>query len=60
MLSFAKLIDFYKYGTPNDDAVATEKMQKGTVSQILADESLWGQDLSRFASEVEGYANSSK
>ena len=60
MLSFAKLIDFYKYGTPNDDAVATEKMQKGTVAQILADESLWGQDLSRFASEVEGYANSSK
>lgn len=60
MLSFAKLIDFYKYGTPNDDAVATEKMQNGTVYEILADASLWGQDLSRFAGEVEGYANSSK
>ena len=60
LFSFAKLIDFYKYGTPNDDATATEKMQKGTVAEILSDVSLWGQDLSRFAREVEGYANSSK
>ena len=60
MLSFAKLIDFYKYGTPNDDPVATKKMQEGTVAQILADVSLWGQDLTRFTNEVEKYANTSK
>lgn len=60
LFSFAKLIDFYKHGTPNDDAAATEKMKNGSVSEILSDISLWGQDLSRFVSEVEKYANSSK
>ena len=54
MFSFARLIEFYKKGTPNDDAVATEKMKNGTVREILADASLWGEDLSRFADEVEG------
>lgn len=54
MFSFARLIEFYKKGTPNDDAVATEKMKNGTVREILADASLWGEDLSRFANEVEG------
>lgn len=58
LFSFGKLIEFYKKGTPNDDAVATEKMQKGTVAEILADTSLWGEDLTRFACEVEKYANS--
>ena len=58
LFSFGKLIEFYKKGTPNDDKVATEKMQKGTVRQILADTSLWGEDLTRFAGEVEKYANS--
>lgn len=58
LFSFAKLIEFYKKGTPNDDAVATEKMQKGTVEEILADTSLWGEDLTRFACEVKKYANS--
>ena len=57
MFSFGKLIEFYKRGTPNDDPIATEKMQKGTVREILADVSLWGEDLTRFACEVEGYAN---
>ena len=60
LFSFGKLIEFYKKGTPNDDPVATEKMQKGSVLEILSDTSLWGQDLSRFANEVENYANSSK
>ena len=58
LFSFAKLIEFYKKGTPNDDVVATEKMQKGTVEEILADASLWGEDLTRFACEVKKYANS--
>ena len=53
MFSFARLIEFYKKGTPNDDEVATEKLRNGTVREILADATLWGEDLSRFANEVE-------
>ena len=60
LFSLAKLIEFYKRGTPNDGATETEKLQRGTVKEILSDETLWGQDLSRFACEVEKYANSSK
>jgi hypothetical protein len=33
--------------------VATEKLKNGTVREILADATLWGEDLSRFANEVE-------
>ncbi|MBQ7225580.1 MAG: tagaturonate reductase [Clostridia bacterium] len=58
MFSFGKLIEFYKKGTPNDDPAVIEKMQKGSVKEILADVSLWGQDLTGFACEVEEYANS--
>ena len=58
LFSFAKLIEFYKKGTPNDSEEATNKLQKGTVREILADVSLWGEDLTRFASEVEASANS--
>jgi len=58
LFSFAKLIEFYKKGTPNDSEEATRKLQKGTVREILADVSLWGEDLTRFASEVEASANS--
>ena len=60
MISFGKLIAFYKNGNPNDDAYAVEKLKNSTVNEILSDISLWGQDLSRFAKEVEIYANSSK
>lgn len=58
LFSFGKLIEFYKKGTPNDSEEATRKLQNGTVLEILSDVSLWGEDLSRFASEVELYANS--
>lgn len=58
LFSFAKLIEFYKKGTPNDSEEATRKLQNGTVREILADVSLWGEDLTRFASEVEANANS--
>ena len=58
LFSFGKLIEFYKKGTPNDDPVATEKLKNGTVEEILRDASLWGEDLTRFASEVSAYANS--
>ena len=58
LFSFAKLIEFYKKGTPNDSEEATKKLQNGTVREILADVSLWGEDLTRFANEVEANANS--
>jgi tagaturonate reductase len=53
LFSFAKLIEFYKKGTPNDSEEATKKLQNGTVKEILADVSLWGEDLTRFADQVE-------
>ena len=57
LFSLAKLIEFYKKGTPNDNPQETEKMKNGTVKEILSDASLWGQDISRFEEEV--YANTS-
>lgn len=58
LFSFAKLIEFYKKGTPNDSEEATSKLKNFTVREILADTSLWGEDLTRFANEVEANANS--
>ena len=58
LFSFAKLIEFYKKGTPNDSEEATSKLKNFTVREILADVSLWGEDLTRFANEVEANANS--
>ena len=60
MFSFAKLIDFYKTGTPDDAEEVICKLKKGTVAEILADSTLWGQDLSRYADEVNEYADTSK
>ena len=52
LFSFAKLIEFYKKGTPNDSEEATRKLQNLTVKEILADVSLWGEDLTRFADAI--------
>ena len=57
LFSFGKLIEFYKKGTPCDGEGVTRKLREGTVSEILADTALWGEDLSRFVKEVEEYAN---
>ncbi len=58
--AFGELIKFYKIGEPSDAPEAIAKLKDGTVAQILSDKELWGEDLSRFAKEVEAYANSSK
>ena len=59
MLAFAKLIEFYKKDTPNDGEDVMKKMKELSIKEILADSSLWGQDLTRFTAEVENlYANS--
>ena len=59
LFSFAKLIEFYKKGTPNDAADVVEYMKKSTVAEILSNQELWGEDLSALIPEVEKYENTS-
>ncbi len=59
LFSFAKLIEFYKVGTPDDSAEIMAYMKKASIAEILANKELWGEDLSKLTSEVEAYANSS-
>ena len=56
-MTFAKLIEFYKNGTPNDDEKVMEFMKKASVEEILANADLWGEDLSRLSDEVSKYVN---
>lgn len=55
LFSFAKLIEFYKKGTPNDDEKVMEFMKNASVSEILANTKLWDEDLSFLTAEVEKY-----
>ena len=53
MISFAKLIEFYKTDMPNDDAKVMEFMKNATVEEILANADLWDEDLSRYADKIK-------
>ena len=53
LFAFAKLIEFYKTDITNDAPEVVEFMKSHTPAEILANESLWGQDLSFLAAEVE-------
>ena len=53
MLSFAKLLEFYKTDMTNDDAEICEFMKTHTPEQILANASLWGEDLSYLSGELK-------
>ena len=57
LFAFAKLLDFYKTDMTNDDADVVEFMKTHTPSEILANEKLWGEDISYLAKEVEKYVN---
>ncbi|MBQ7793498.1 MAG: tagaturonate reductase [Clostridia bacterium] len=57
LFSFAKLIDFYRTDMTNDDADVTAFMKTATVGEILANTSLWGEDLSFLENEVVKYVN---
>ena len=57
LFAFAKLIDFYKTDMTNDDADVVAFMKNNDTAAILANESLWGQDLSHLTAEVEKYVN---
>lgn len=58
IFSFAKLIEFYKKGTPSDSPEIIDRMRAYTVAEILANKDWWGEDLSYLTAEVEAYANS--
>lgn len=53
LTSFAKLIEFYKTDMTNDDAGICEFMKNASVEEIMANTSLWDEDLSFLAEEVK-------
>ena len=53
IFSFAKLIEFYKNGTPIDDPAIIEIMQQSSIAEILANTDFWGEDLSFLTEAVE-------
>jgi tagaturonate reductase len=57
IFSFAKLIDFYKTDMTQDDPEVVEFMKNHTTAEILANDALWGEDLSYLLEEVEKYVN---
>jgi len=57
IFSLAKLIEFYKKGTPNDDADVMAFMKEKSVDEILANVSFWDTDLTFLSSEVKKYVN---
>ncbi len=57
IFSLAKLIEFYKKGTPNDDAEIITFMKEKSVAEILSNESFWDTDLSFLYEDVAKYVN---
>ncbi len=57
LFSFAKLLDFYKTDMTNDDAEVVEFMKTHGVKEILANDKLWGEDLTFLTEQVEKYVN---
>ena len=53
LFSFAKLIEFYKVGTPNDDPAIIEFIRASDTRTILANKAFWDEDLSYLADEVD-------
>ncbi len=57
LMSFAKLIEFYKTDMPNDDEKIMEFMKNSNVKAILANTQLWDEDLSFLYDEVMKYVD---
>ena len=53
VFGFSKLIEFYKEGTPNDDAAVMEFMKTKSLEDILANTEFWGTDLSDMCEEIK-------
>ena len=56
-MSLAKLIEFYKNGTPTDDAEIIAFMKEKSVKEILANKAFWDEDLTFLYDEVIKYDN---
>ena len=52
VFSLARLIEFYKTGTPNDDADVIAYIKESSVHDILSNSELWGSDISFLEGEV--------
>lgn len=57
IFAFAKLIELYKTGTPKDDENVVDFMKTSSLSQILQNIQLWGEDISFLESEMQKYVN---
>ncbi len=57
IFAFAKLIDFYRTDMTNDDKDVCDFMKNASVEEILANTSLWDEDLSHLCEEVKKYVN---
>ena len=57
IFSLAKLIEFYKNGSPTDDAEVCAFMKEKSVEEILANKAFWDTDLSFLKDEVKKYAD---
>ena len=55
--SLAKLIEFYKKGTPTDDKAVVDFIKEHSVKEILSNKDFWGEDISFLSAEVEKYVN---
>ena len=53
IFSLSKLIEFYKTGTPTDDADIIKFMKEKSVKEILANKAFWDEDLSYLYEEVK-------
>ncbi len=59
VFSLAKLIEFYRQDTPDDDPAVIARLRSGSIGDVLSDVSLWGEDLSFLTQEVQAHAHSS-
>ncbi len=55
IFSLAKLIEFYKAGTPCDDEKIISFMKEKSITEILENKDFWDEDLSFLSDEVEKY-----
>lgn len=53
MFSFKRLIEFYQTGTPSDAPEVIDAIRGHELSEILANTSLWGEDLSVMCEEIK-------
>lgn len=57
IFAFSKLIDFYRTDMTNDDEAVCRFMKSASLSEILKNDTLWGEDLSFLESELEKYVD---